>query len=53
MIFTETPLGGAFVIEPEPHEDARGLFARTWCRNELEARGLDKPLWRTPILLAA
>jgi dTDP-4-dehydrorhamnose 3,5-epimerase len=41
VIFTETPLCGAFVIEPEPHEDARGLFARTWCRNELEARGLD------------
>jgi dTDP-4-dehydrorhamnose 3,5-epimerase len=41
VIFTETPLAGAFVIEPEPLEDARGLFARTWCRNELEARGLE------------
>jgi dTDP-4-dehydrorhamnose 3,5-epimerase len=41
VIFTETPLRGAFVIEPEPHEDARGLFARTWCRRELEARGLE------------
>ena len=41
MIFTETPLRGAFVIEPEPLEDARGLFARTWCRRELEARGLE------------
>jgi dTDP-4-dehydrorhamnose 3,5-epimerase len=41
VIFTETPLGGAFVIEPEPLEDARGLFARTWCRNEFEARGLE------------
>ena len=41
MIFTETPLRGAFVIEPEPLEDARGLFARTWCRREFEAHGLE------------
>ena len=41
MIFTPTPLAGAFVIEPEPLEDARGLFARTWCQRELAARGLD------------
>ncbi len=41
MIFVATPLGGAFVIEPEPREDARGLFARTWCRRELEAQGLE------------
>jgi dTDP-4-dehydrorhamnose 3,5-epimerase len=41
VIFTPTPLAGAFVIEPEPLEDARGLFARTWCRRELEAHGLD------------
>jgi dTDP-4-dehydrorhamnose 3,5-epimerase len=41
VIFTETPLRGAFVIEPEPIEDGRGLFARTWCRRELEAKGLE------------
>ena len=41
MIFTETPLRGAFVIEPEPLADGRGLFARTWCRNEFAARGLE------------
>lgn len=41
MIFTEIVLDGAFVIDPEPHEDARGSFARTWCGRELEARGLD------------
>jgi dTDP-4-dehydrorhamnose 3,5-epimerase len=40
MIFTETPLGGAFVIEPELLEDARGFFARTWCLREFETRGL-------------
>ena len=41
MIFAETPLPGAFVIEPEPLEDARGPFARTWCRREFEGRGLE------------
>jgi dTDP-4-dehydrorhamnose 3,5-epimerase len=41
VIFTETPLPGAFVIGPEPFEDARGLFARTWCGREFESRGLE------------
>ena len=41
MIFTETILKGAFVIEPEPVRDERGLFARTWCQKEFEAQGLD------------
>lgn len=41
MIFAETPLAGAFVIEPERLEDTRGFFARTWCEREFEARGLE------------
>lgn len=41
MIFTETRLKGAFVIEPERRNDDRGFFARTWCREEFEARGLN------------
>jgi dTDP-4-dehydrorhamnose 3,5-epimerase len=41
VIFTETPLPGAYVVDPEPTEDARGLFARTWCRREFEACGLE------------
>ncbi len=40
MIFTETPLKGAFLIELERREDERGFFARTWCQEEFEARGL-------------
>lgn len=40
MIFTETRLKGAFLIEPERLEDERGFFARTWCQREFEARGL-------------
>jgi dTDP-4-dehydrorhamnose 3,5-epimerase len=41
VIFSETPLRGAFVIEPEPIEDERGLFVRTWCRREFESRRLE------------
>jgi dTDP-4-dehydrorhamnose 3,5-epimerase len=41
MIFRETPLGGAWVLEPERFEDERGFFARTYCRREFEAHGLD------------
>ena len=44
MTFTETPLAGAFLIEPEPHADERGFFARLWCARELEAHGLDTRL---------
>jgi dTDP-4-dehydrorhamnose 3,5-epimerase len=41
MIFTETPLAGAFVLDVEPRVDERGFFARTFCRREFETRGLD------------
>lgn len=41
MHFTKTPLGGAFVIDVEPREDERGLFARTFCAQEFAAHGLD------------
>lgn len=44
MIFTETALKGAFVIEPEPMNDDRGFFARVWCQQEFEAQGL-KVTW--------
>lgn len=41
MIFTETPLQGAFLIDLEPHQDPRGFFARSFCRKEFEAHGLN------------
>lgn len=40
MIFTETKLAGAFVIELERREDQRGFFARIFCQQEFEAHGL-------------
>jgi dTDP-4-dehydrorhamnose 3,5-epimerase len=44
MIFGEASVAGAFVIEPERHEDDRGSFARLWCAREFEERGLDPRL---------
>ncbi len=41
MIFHETKLKGACIIELEPKEDARGFFARAFCANEFEAHGLN------------
>jgi dTDP-4-dehydrorhamnose 3,5-epimerase len=43
VIFTETTLKGAFVIDLERREDDRGFFARAFCQNEFSAHGL-KPL---------
>ena len=43
MIFTETKLKGAFVIDIERRGDKRGFFARAFCQKELEAHGL-KPV---------
>ena len=40
MIFTETKLKGAFIIELERRSDSRGFFARAFCQNEFQAHGL-------------
>jgi len=40
MIFRETQLPGAWMIEPDRIEDERGFFARVFCKNELRQREL-------------
>lgn len=40
MIFTETKLKGAFIIDLERRSDSRGFFARAFCQNEFAAHGL-------------
>jgi len=40
MIFAETELRGAYVIDLELMEDERGFFARAWCQNEFSEHGL-------------
>ena len=40
MIFTETKLKGAFIIDIERREDSRGFFARAFCQHEFRDHGL-------------
>lgn len=40
MIFRDIGLAGAWLIVPEPTEDSRGLFARTYCEREFAAHGI-------------
>jgi dTDP-4-dehydrorhamnose 3,5-epimerase len=40
VIFTETELKGAFVIDLELKHDHRGFFARSFCAQDFEAHGL-------------
>ena len=40
MIFSETKLKGAWILDLQRREDVRGFFARTFCVKELEAHGL-------------
>jgi dTDP-4-dehydrorhamnose 3,5-epimerase len=47
MIFVETPLRGAYVLEPQRIEDDRGFFARVFCRNELTKLGLKTDIAQT------
>jgi dTDP-4-dehydrorhamnose 3,5-epimerase len=44
MLFTETTLKGAYLIEPEKLVDERGFFARSFCVKEFEKHGLNPGL---------
>jgi dTDP-4-dehydrorhamnose 3,5-epimerase len=41
LIFAETKLKGAFIIDVKRLEDERGLFGRVWCKKEFEEHGLN------------
>ena len=47
MIFIETALKGAFVLDVERRDDNRGFFARVFCQREFAAHGL------TPVIAQA
>jgi dTDP-4-dehydrorhamnose 3,5-epimerase len=40
MRFSATKLIGAWIVEPQFHEDSRGFFARTYCSREFREQGL-------------
>jgi dTDP-4-dehydrorhamnose 3,5-epimerase len=44
LIFRETSLPGAYIIDPERIEDDRGFFARGWCEREFAAKELNTRL---------
>lgn len=41
MNFTPTELDGAYLILLDPMADARGFFARLWCRQEFQRQGIE------------
>lgn len=41
MKFVPTPLPGVWVVDLEPHMDARGFFARAFCEREFADHGLE------------
>jgi dTDP-4-dehydrorhamnose 3,5-epimerase len=41
VIFTETKLEGAYIIDLDRREDGRGFFARAFCQHEFEEHGLN------------
>ncbi len=49
MIFKETTLPGAYVVEPERINDHRGFFARVWCKKELQQHRLNGDLSQSNI----
>ena len=49
MIFTETKLKGAYIIDLERREDPRGFFARAFCQKEFAAHGLKPTIAQTNI----
>jgi len=49
VIFTETAIPGAWVVELERREDERGSFARVFDADEFSARGLDPRIVQTSI----
>ncbi len=44
MIFQETPIPGAFIVDLEKHEDERGYFGRVWCSREFKGHDLNPNL---------
>lgn len=53
MIFTETKLRGAFIVDAERRGDERGFFARVFCQREFEELGLEANVAQTNVGVSA
>lgn len=49
MKFRRLDFAGAFLLEPEGAKDRRGFFTRGYCKQVLEARGLDPAIVRCDV----
>jgi dTDP-4-dehydrorhamnose 3,5-epimerase len=49
MIFTQTNIKGAFIIDVKRIEDERGFFGRAFCQNEMKEQGLNPVVAQTNI----
>lgn len=52
MKFTATTIPGVMVVDVEPHEDARGFFARSFCAEEFAAQGVTANFVQTNIAVS-
>jgi dTDP-4-dehydrorhamnose 3,5-epimerase len=50
VIFRETSIPGAYLIDLELREDERGFNARAWCQQEFEDRGLTARIAQVNVL---
>ncbi len=44
MQFIETNIAGVWLLQPDLLEDERGFFARTWCSQQFDEKGLNSSL---------
>lgn len=49
MIFTETPLKGAYIIDVKRLEDDRGFYGRSYCQKEFQEKGLNTNVVQTNV----
>lgn len=49
MVFSETALAGAFIVDIDRREDNRGHFARTFCAEEFASRGMQTSVAQTSL----
>jgi dTDP-4-dehydrorhamnose 3,5-epimerase len=52
MLFTETPLAGAWIVELDLKEDDRGFFARSFCQREFDEHGIASDVKQANISLS-
>ena len=49
MKFTEQKIAGVYLIEPEPHEDERGMLRRHFCQREFKDNNLMTDIKQTNV----